>query len=62
MLAGNHIIGLSFIHVNLTGDLCMRFLRDRVDPLITELVENTLDVNGGAEDDPDLHRSPPPAP
>lgn len=50
-ILGNHIIGPLFIEGNLTGQTYLDMLRDTVDPLITELVENAANENGEPEFD-----------
>lgn len=42
-ILGNSIIGPLFLQTNLNGDLYLEMLQDAIDPLITEVVENSID-------------------
>lgn len=52
-ILGNYIVGLFFINGNLTGELYLTSLRDIIDPLITQIVENAVDEDGQLEFDVD---------
>jgi len=52
-ILGDHIIGPLFIDMTLTGNLYLELLTGTIDPLITNLVENSRDDEGNLEFDMD---------
>lgn len=52
-ILGNYIIGPLFINENLIGELYLTLLRDIIDPMITQVVENAVGEDGQLEFDAD---------